>query len=119
MCLAYLRSVIALACVLFSLHASAQATAAEITDAQIAEMRGTIEPGCVARGKARGAPEHDVVSFCTCMTKVLDANVPMETWRQMAWLGTQHQGAEAAKLLSSFAPLLQTCKDHEADSPPS
>jgi hypothetical protein len=112
---ARLRSGIAVLCYLVSLHTTAQETPSEITDAQIGEMRASLEPGCLARGRARGASEHDVVSFCTCMTKVLDANVPMDTWRRMAWLGSQHKQAEAFQLLSSFAPMLQPCKDHEAD----
>ena len=111
----HLRPGIAVLCSLVSLHAAAQETPSGVTDAQIAEMRAALEPGCLARGRARGAPEHEVVSFCTCMTKVLDANVPMETWRRMAWLGSQHKEAEPVQLLSSFASLLQPCKDHEAD----
>lgn len=115
MSLIHLRSTIAGLFVLVCLHAIAQGTPAEITDAQISQMRAALESGCLARGRSRGAPEHDVASFCTCMSKVLDANVPQETWRQMAWLGTQKKNDEALQLLSSYMPLLKSCKDHEAD----
>lgn len=111
----HLRSAIAVLCALVPLRASAQETPADVTDAQVAEMRAGLEPGCIARGRARGAPEHDVVSFCTCMTKVLDANVPADTWRRMTWLASQHRQEEMLPSLNSLAPLLQTCRDHEKD----
>ncbi len=111
----HLRSAIAVFCMLVPLLASAQDTPADVTDAQVAELRASVEPGCIARGRARGAPEHDVVSFCSCMTKVLDANVPIDTWRRMTWLASQHKQEEMGQSMNAFAPLLQACKDHEKD----
>jgi len=49
------------------------------------------------------------------MTKVLDANVPMDAWRRMAWLGSQNKLAEAFQSLRFFAAILQPCEDSEAD----
>jgi hypothetical protein len=97
------------------LHGRTQTAPSDITDAQIAELRSNMEPGCLDRGRARGAPEHDVVSFCACVTSVLDANVPIETWRQMVRLAAQHKEAEAFQLLGPYAALIQACKEHEAD----
>jgi hypothetical protein len=96
-----LRTLTALLAFTITGQVAAQQTAAEVSDAQVAEYKALAAKSCKDAGEQRGDPEANVTAFCGCLIQVLDKNMTAAEWRQAYLFSRKNQAEEESKL---FAP---------------
>jgi hypothetical protein len=87
----------------FSLSASANMSARQLN-----EFRDSIKQGCTNRGIQRG--DKNAAAFCTCMDKVLRANLSDEDFEEMARLSADGKGPGDMPVMKAQLPKLEACK---------
>ncbi|MES2562267.1 MAG: hypothetical protein V4637_06005 [Pseudomonadota bacterium] len=98
-----------LACATAS-SASAQKSAVEVTDVQIAAYKATAQKSCVEGGKKQGDPDDRVQAFCGCMITVLNKNLTQADWQQVVALSRDNRAEEELKVLAPSLKQLDTCR---------
>ena len=84
-------------CAMFGSVTWAQENPTQVTDEQIAVYQRGIEAGCKDAGRRRGDPVERVDAFCSCVLKVLVAELARAEWQQAFFssLRRDPQGEEA------------------------
>ena len=83
--------------------AVAQQASVPVSDQDIAYIQESIESGCVTQGLKRSDPPTEVKAFCTCMSKILRANVSRGEWQQAV---SKAEGGHPEAIQDLIAPQL-------------
>ena len=107
--------VLLLACVAAT-PVGAQKTAAEVTDAQVAEYKAAAQKVCEEGGQKTGDPQDKVGAFCGCLMAVLSKSMTQSEWQQAYLFSRKNQPEEERKLLAPHMKQVATCRP-EAPAP--
>jgi hypothetical protein len=89
---------------------AAQESPSEVSDAEIARYKATVQKICRDASMARGDPQVQTDAFCNCMLGTLEKSMKRPEWQQAYFYSLKNRESDEQQVVAPHLGRLEACR---------